>query len=337
MNARITMNEVARAAGVHQTTVSLALRNHPSIPPATRDRIRTLADELGYRPNPLVSALIAERRRGRASGQGTTLAFLTCFAEKSGWRHSANYVAIHEELKAHAGRCGYQLEEFWLTAPGMTPARLRDILFNRGIRGIIVCPMPDSIRTLDFDFTGFTALALGLTLESPRLDRVTIDYHAVMSLCVNQLKARGRRRIGFATTLNIDSRVNHLSLGAFLAERHLSPRRFVAPFTPRDWDAAAFSHWIKTTRPDALITAITPDYLWLQPWLAAIAPRQRTVIDLVCVDCNAALPGQPGVIQDLTAEARTAIDWVTSHLERAQFGIPASPQTIGVGGTWRDA
>src|SRR5437016_2694841 len=54
---RITMVEVARVAKVHQTTVSLALRNDPRLPRETRQRIRKLAEDMGYRPDPMLSAL----------------------------------------------------------------------------------------------------------------------------------------------------------------------------------------------------------------------------------------------------------------------------------------
>lgn len=337
MPAPVTMADVARVAGVHQTTVSLALRNHRSIPAATTERIRKIATDLGYRPNPMVSALIAERRRRHPSGKGSTLAFLTHFSTRDGWRHSRNYVEIYDHLQAQAALRGYGVEAFWLNERGMTPARMRDILLNRGIRGIIVCPMPEQPRILDFDFSGFAALALGLTLETPLLDRVAVDYHAVMSLCIDRLKARGRRRIGFATTLPIDSRVNHLSLGAFLAERHLHPRNFVPPLTPREWEMADFERWIKTSRPDALITAITEDYLLLEKWLKSPALSAHPVVDLVCVDCSSTLPAQPGVQQDLPAAVRAAIEWISNRVERAQFGLPASPQTIMVSGRWREA
>jgi DNA-binding LacI/PurR family transcriptional regulator len=40
MNDRVTMREVARRAGVHVTTVSLALRNNIKLPLATRERLR---------------------------------------------------------------------------------------------------------------------------------------------------------------------------------------------------------------------------------------------------------------------------------------------------------
>ena len=47
MEKRITLRDVAKAAGVHFTTVGLALRNNPRISPATATRVRTVADQLG--------------------------------------------------------------------------------------------------------------------------------------------------------------------------------------------------------------------------------------------------------------------------------------------------
>ncbi|RRJ98846.1 LacI family DNA-binding transcriptional regulator [Opitutaceae bacterium TAV3] len=67
----VNMEAVARAAGVHRTTVSMALRGHPKLPEATRARIRELAERMGYRPNPLVQALMSTRAaRGRGKGGG---------------------------------------------------------------------------------------------------------------------------------------------------------------------------------------------------------------------------------------------------------------------------
>ncbi len=332
----VTMATVARAAGVHQTTVSLALRNHRSIPAATTERIRKIANELGYRPNPMVSALIAQRRSGRSNTQGAPLAFLTNYKTRDGWRHSTNYVTLFEEMQAYAATRGYHLEDFWLAEPDMTPDRIRDILLHRGIRGIIVCPMPSAPYTLTFDFSEFAVLSLGLTLQSPVLDRVSIDYYAVMGLCVQKLLERGHRRIGFSTTLDIDNRVNHLSLGAFLAERHLRPRRFVAPFTPEKWESGALQKWIKTARPDALITSISPHFQQLKNWLQEMPVKHRPTLELACVDCSPDIRDQHGIIQDIRTEARAAVDWISSRVERAQFGVPGSPQTIMVAGSWRD-
>jgi LacI family transcriptional regulator len=62
------MYDVARAAGVSQTAVSLVVNDVPSanIPQATRDRIWAAVHELGWRPNALARGL--SRRRSKTIG-----------------------------------------------------------------------------------------------------------------------------------------------------------------------------------------------------------------------------------------------------------------------------
>lgn len=62
---RITIRAVAEAAGVSVTTVSFALSDQGRhVNPETRARVRAVADQLGYRPNPS-----AQRLRGKSLGQ----------------------------------------------------------------------------------------------------------------------------------------------------------------------------------------------------------------------------------------------------------------------------
>ena len=51
--ARVTLTDVSRTAGVSIATASRALspREHPDVSPETRERLRAIADELGYRPS----------------------------------------------------------------------------------------------------------------------------------------------------------------------------------------------------------------------------------------------------------------------------------------------
>jgi LacI family transcriptional regulator len=62
VHPRVTSNDVAARAGVSQPTVSRALRGAPRIAGETRERIREIADELGYIPS----------RRGRILAAGAT-------------------------------------------------------------------------------------------------------------------------------------------------------------------------------------------------------------------------------------------------------------------------
>ena len=61
MADRIGIHEVAVAAGVSTTTVSHALNDRGKVSPGTRERVQRVAQELGYRPNRIASALRNQR------------------------------------------------------------------------------------------------------------------------------------------------------------------------------------------------------------------------------------------------------------------------------------
>lgn len=57
----VTLADVARAAGVSTATASVALNNKPGVSESTRDRIRGIAEALGYRPSSVGRALRQSR------------------------------------------------------------------------------------------------------------------------------------------------------------------------------------------------------------------------------------------------------------------------------------
>lgn len=54
---QVTVKDIARQLGLHYTTVSKALRDHPDISIATKQRVLTLAEELDYHPNSIAKSL----------------------------------------------------------------------------------------------------------------------------------------------------------------------------------------------------------------------------------------------------------------------------------------
>lgn len=55
------IRDVARAAGVSTTTVSHALSGKGRLPEETRERVRAVAERMGYRPSPIARSLAAGR------------------------------------------------------------------------------------------------------------------------------------------------------------------------------------------------------------------------------------------------------------------------------------
>ena len=61
--SRVTLADVARAAGVSVPLVSIVMRNAPGASPASRERVLAVAAELGYRPDQRARLLRLQRSR----------------------------------------------------------------------------------------------------------------------------------------------------------------------------------------------------------------------------------------------------------------------------------
>lgn len=61
--ARISIKDIARAAGVSHSTVSRSLSDSPLVNPETKARIRRLSAEMGYTPNAAARSLVMGRTR----------------------------------------------------------------------------------------------------------------------------------------------------------------------------------------------------------------------------------------------------------------------------------
>ncbi len=48
---KTTIKDIARALGLHHTTVSRALRDHPDVNPETKKKVKEMAEKLNYQPN----------------------------------------------------------------------------------------------------------------------------------------------------------------------------------------------------------------------------------------------------------------------------------------------
>ncbi len=60
---RVSIKDIARAAGVSHSTVSRALSDSPLVAPETRGRIQKIAGELGYSPNAIARGLVTRQTR----------------------------------------------------------------------------------------------------------------------------------------------------------------------------------------------------------------------------------------------------------------------------------
>ncbi|MDA3872529.1 MAG: LacI family DNA-binding transcriptional regulator [Kiritimatiellae bacterium] len=133
MNKRVTQRDIAAAAGVDVSTVSLALHAHPRIPEHTRERIRRLADEMGYRPDPALSSIASLRWQGKRDVKGCVIGFLADAPGNAEVEVSMQAKGIRDQAAA----LGYGVEHFPL-GDYASPSHLWRVIQTRGIRGLLV-------------------------------------------------------------------------------------------------------------------------------------------------------------------------------------------------------
>ena len=187
---RCTIKDIAAKAGVAVSTVSYALRNHPSIPAATCARIQSVANKLGYRPDPQISALMAHIGRGRAIHSSGRIALVWMQGRRSLTRTDDFFVQMRECASTRAQLRGYQLEEFWPAEDRLSGARLSGILRARGISSVIFSPSIEGV-TADYplEWQHFACVVLGHARWPVELHRVAHDHYHAVCECLQRMTA----------------------------------------------------------------------------------------------------------------------------------------------------
>jgi LacI family transcriptional regulator len=347
---RTTLADVAAAAGVHVTTVSLALRNHPRLPPETRERLQALARKMGYAPDPLLRALVAYRGRTMERRAPSTLAYVTNWDSAWGWKKVTAHPAFYEGARNKAQELGYKLEHFWMREPGLTHGRLSGILATRGINGVVLAShqraADDSIQ---FDWSRFSAVKIDYFPHKPELHNVTNDQCSIIRLAMQRLIAAGYRRIGFVMHRGWNYSVDHLWSAGFLCEQATLAEKHHVPMLMFP-DAEPIEEWMNESKTDvvvpldrlrAWIDRYEPEVIiskasFVLPRLAELklkVPRDLAFVDVFLDRFDGKLAG---VRQNYETVGALAVEILAGQLHHNKFGVPVIPTTTFVEGTWFD-
>ena len=183
---RLTIKEIASAAGVSTQTVSRVINGRPDVAVETREHVQQVIDEMGYRPSAVARSLIKGRSYTlgvvtaglKFIGPSRTLHGITGTAEEQG------YSLILKELPS-------------FDTNGVTP--ILDSLLSHRVDGIIWA-VPEVGNNRDWvceQFPGITTPMVFLAME-PREDTfvVSIDNYAGGRMAVRHLLEQGYRHIG---------------------------------------------------------------------------------------------------------------------------------------------
>jgi LacI family transcriptional regulator len=330
--SRVTLAEIARRAGVSRTAVSYALRDDPNIAPATRMRIRKMADELGYRPDPMLAKLMAHLHAGRGRRYTGKLAFLNVHKDRDFWLHTAALGDFRRSAEARAVELGYGSEEFWLYEPGRTPRRLAQMLIARGIRGLVVGSTGRSGSVIEFPWAKFAAVTVGYSVASPALHRVVTHHYRNTRLALRKAAEAGYARLGFIASRQAEAAMEDLHLAAFLAHQQEVPEAMRVPalFSDGD-DATELRRWFDTYGPDVILS---PSLGANQLAAAGLrVPEDVALIKLLLWESAGDMAGVRPGYERLGA---AAVNLLVAQLQHDSYGLPEDPKIVQVEGRWCD-
>lgn len=325
------MKDVAEALGVTVATVSMALRGDPRISEATRERVRAGAARLGYRPDALVSALMAQRRARGGEGPRAVLAVAALWPPRTdSWERSRFYAPYREGVRARAEALGYAVEVFRADGSEKEGRALARVWRARGIQGVVIAQADPRVNVLPFALDGLAAAYIGNGVREPHLSRVdeALDYD--LRLAWRRLRAAGRRRIGFMTWSVLTAKNEGAWMGAYLhAQRELAEEDRLPPLELIDEERhGAIVDWVRRYRPDAVLSERHEHFGWMKGRFPGVEP-----VGLALTEAEP----WAGIRVARREIGAAAVDLVVAQLNRGERGVPEVAKRVLIEGRWQDA
>jgi LacI family transcriptional regulator len=181
---RVTIKDIAALAGVNISTVSRALKDHPDIGHALRDKIKQLAQDLNYHPN--MMAVQLRRQKSRTIGliiPDTNTFFIPSLIK-----------GISQTVKKH----GYRLLVLQSGESFEQEIENVHICNEYGVEGLLISltNKTEHLEHLDvIQEAGISVVLVDKILENTHFDSVTIDDSQATATCLDYLLQTGCTRI----------------------------------------------------------------------------------------------------------------------------------------------
>ena len=201
---RVTIDDVAKAAGIPRQTVSRAINNLTGISPITRERILKIANEMGYRPSGIARGL------ANANQHTKTLGIVLPTIDNE------FYSAILHGIEGHSSASGYNVFLCDTNEDPQEEFRKIQSLYSLWIDGLIICSSRlDDDQLLKIADQFQPIVLINRAFQHPAVGNVLIDDHSGTAQAVQHLIDQGHTRIGMILGLEV-SRSSQLRYQGYL-------------------------------------------------------------------------------------------------------------------------
>jgi DNA-binding LacI/PurR family transcriptional regulator len=310
-------------AGVSAATVSRALAGTGNLSASTRERIRSLADELGFKP----SSMARNLRTGRTGAIGVAVPL---GHERTQHISDPFFMALLANIADNLVEQGYDL--LLSRVVPNDPAWLNRIIDTGRVDGIIVVGQSDQAEVLNRVAQRYQPMVVwGARLEGQHYSTVGSDNHAGGRLGAEHLLAQGCRKLAFfgdPRVPEVEQRLQGFRDAIKAAQPGPVGALLPVHFTPQMALEAISEYLALAEGIDGIFAA--SDTIAMMT-IQALASRGRSVPDEVKVlgfdDLDIArhtLPPLSSVRQDLARGAEALVD----SLLRRMAGEPVQAVTL---------
>lgn len=183
---RTSLKDLARELGVSIATVSRALRNSPEIGKEMQEKVKTLAKQLNYRPNPFARSL----RREAPKVIGVVVPNLV----------THYYAAVLDGIEEEATKHGYSVISANSHEDKEAEAHIIDNFIDMHVEGIVACLSQETTDYSHFEEImdmGIPLVFFGRTCFSDNISSVTANGDEAAQMATQHLIDTGSRRIAF--------------------------------------------------------------------------------------------------------------------------------------------
>jgi len=327
------MGDLARMAGVSRMTVSLALRNHPSISETRRKEIQALAKKHAYFVDPELSSL-AKSIQCRSQKAPPILAALR-FYESATSGDFAPYVHQFDDcLTREVQKRGYQLQEFHVSRDKLTPKALRKVLIARGLKGLIVeAHHPDDEFARAFDFSPFSCACPSVDQASQALPSAGSNHYQCTLLALEEVWKKGYRKPALLIYTNDYLQNWHWREGAYHFFAYQKQLRLPPPLLLSEWSPKDVARWLKKHEPDVLLAPFshTPKLLGE---IGLSVPKDMAFVALQLLELGKSKVA--GIDERVDVQLGALVDLVIDQMNRHVYGRQNDPSRIFISGKWVD-
>lgn len=334
MEKYVTLRDIAKVAGVHFTTVGLALRNDPNVNAGTAAKVQEVARRLGYTSNAMLSALSAYRR-GQSRRFAGVLAYVLNY-DPAQYQGNLAEATLAKAVAGYAESQGFSLETFQVSDTGLTGPQLSRVLRARGIQGVLLSPrLPVPGPISDLDWSRFSTVAVGYSITNVAAHRVCIHHAYNMRLCLRKLRERGYQRIGLIVKQDFSERSLGVMLGSYLAEQYVQPaENKVEPLHALELNQKVVGQWLKRQRVDCVV--LPGANLEVCDWIRQLGYQVPADVGLALISRFGPSDHVAGIDEQNDLLGVAAGKCLVSLLQHNECGLPEFPLYTMIEGRWVD-